>query len=302
MLTGIRFLTGLFGGMISATILSIISDLYKFKERGSAMGVLFASFSAASALGIPFGLYLADQSSWKLPFEILGSGALVISAILFFIFPNMKSHIKPVVQQRSMKQTITDITSDSNQINALLAGFVLIMAHFIIIPFISPYLIKNVGLTQSQITYQFLFGGLATVISSPIIGRMTDKYGVMKVFITVLLLSFIPTIIITNLSVVPVSVAITYTTLFFIFGSGRMISPNTIITAAAPIANRGSFMSIKSSLQQVAIALSAFLSGIIVYLGDDNLYHRYEYVGYLSIIFAVGAIWMVGKLKVAEGN
>ena len=300
LLVGVRFFTGLFGGMIAATILSIVSDLYPFKERGSAMGVLFASFSAASALGIPIGLYLADQGSWQLPFEILGSLALVISVVLFFIFPNMTAHVSK--ERKSMLTTITSITKDKNQINALVAGFVLILAHFIIIPFISPYLIKNVGLTQSEITYQFLFGGLATVVSSPIIGRMTDKYGVMKVFIAMIVLSFIPTVIITNLSVVPVSIAIFYTTLFFIFGSGRMISPNTIITAAAPQENRGSFMSIKSSLQQMAIAVSSFLGGIIVYLGDDDLYYNYEYVGYLSILFSFFAIYLVGRIKVAKGN
>jgi DHA1 family inner membrane transport protein len=300
LLVSVRLFTGLFGGMIAATILSIVSDLYPFKERGAAMGILFASFSAASALGIPIGLYLADQGSWQLPFEILGSIALLISVVLFFIFPNMTSHVAK--ERKSMLSTIRSITRDQNQINALVAGFVLILAHFIIIPFISPYLIKNVGLTQSEITYQFLFGGLATVVSSPIIGRMTDKYGVMKVFIAMIVLSFIPTIILTNLSVVPVTLAIFYTTLFFIFGSGRMISPNTIITAAAPQENRGSFMSIKSSLQQLAIAVSSFLGGAIVYLGEGDIYYNYEYVGYLSILFSFFAIYLVGRIKVAKGN
>jgi len=49
-LVSLRILTGFFGGMIGAMVLSVVSDLYKFKERGSAMGILFAAFSAASAL------------------------------------------------------------------------------------------------------------------------------------------------------------------------------------------------------------------------------------------------------------
>ena len=86
------------------------------------------------------------------------------------------------------------------------------------------------------------------------------------------------------------------------FASGRMISPNTIITAAASNANRGSFMSVKSALQQLAIGLSALIGGSIVYIGDDNLYHNYAYVGYISIAVAILTIFLIKRIKVAEGN
>jgi len=301
-LLALRICTGFFGGMIGAMVLSIVSDLYLFKERGAAMGVLFAAFSAASALGVPIGIYLAAQGNWQLPFMVIGGTALAISAMIYFVFPSMTDHLARQDETLSMVNTITNITSDNNQTRALLAGFVLILAHFLIIPFISPYLVQNVGLTQMQISYQFFFGGIATIISSPIIGRLTDRHGVMKVFIVVMVLSWIPTLLITTLNVVPVAIAISYTTLFFIFASGRMISPNTIITAAAGTKNRGSFMSIKSALQQLAIGLSAILAGAIIDTDSSGNFLHYEYVGYLSIVAGVLAIWLVSRIKVAEGN
>lgn len=301
-LVSLRIFTGFFGGMIGAMVLSVVSDLYPFKERGAAMGILFSAFSAASALGVPVGIYLAAKSNWQLPFMVIGLFALAICVFVFFFFPQMKHHLKVQEKKLDFIKTITAITSDRNQINALIAGFVLILAHFMIIPFISPYLIKNVGISQIDIAYQFFFGGIATVVSAPFIGKMTDRYGVMKVFTIVLFLSFIPTVIITNLKVVPLWIAISITTLFFIFASGRMISPNTIITAAASTTNRGSFMSVKSALQQLAIGLSALISGSIVYIGTDDLYYNYEYVGYLSIGIALFTIYLIKKIKVAEGN
>jgi len=39
-LISLRAITGFFGGVIGAMVLSIISDLFPFKERGAAMGVL----------------------------------------------------------------------------------------------------------------------------------------------------------------------------------------------------------------------------------------------------------------------
>lgn len=301
-LVGLRIFTGLFGGMIGAMVLSVVSDLYQFKERGTAMGILFAAFSAASALGVPFGIYLAAKSNWQLPFMVLGLAALCIAGFVLLTFPKMADHMKDQEDKVNFKKTITTITSDKNQLNALLAGFVLVLAHFMIIPFISPYLIKNVGLSQEDIALQFFLGGVATIISSPFIGKMTDKYGVMKVFSIVMVLSFIPTLLITNMKVVPLWMALSCTTMFFVFASGRMISPNTIITAAAGVANRGSFMSIKSALQQLAIGLSALIAGQLVTIGDDNLYHGYHWVGIISIIFAICTIFLIKRLKVAKGN
>ncbi len=301
MLLGLRFLTGLFGGVIGAIVLSIVSDLYLFKERGSAMGVLFAAFSAASALGIPIGLFLAAKSNWQLPFMIIGILGLVISTIIYFVFPKMTDHFSSISEKPSMIKTVTAITSDKNQVNALIAGGVLILAHFLIIPFISPYMIKNVGFTQVEISYQFFLGGVATIFSAPLIGRWTDRIGVMKVFSVLMVLSFIPTLLITHLSFVPIWVGLCYTTLFFILASGRMIAPNALITAAAPTANRGSFMSVKSALQQLAIGMSALISGQIIYLEDDA-YFNYHLVGYLAIAIGIVSIWLVSKIKVAEGN
>lgn len=301
MLLSLRFLTGLFGGMMGALVLSIVSDLYLFKERGAAMGVLFAAFSAASALGVPIGIYLAAKGDWQLPFMIIGLLGIGVSTLIFFSFPNMKDHFNAIDKKPSFSQTITTITRDSNQMKALSAGFVLVLAHFMIIPFISPYMIKNVGLTQMEISYQFLLGGIATVFSAPIIGKLTDRIGVMKVFTVVMFLSFIPTIFITTMKFMPLWYALTFTTMFFVFASGRMISPNTIITAAAPTANRGSFMSIKSALQQLAIALAALISGQIVFL-EDGKYHQYLYVGLLSIALGILSIFFVRRIRVAEGN
>jgi len=302
MLLSLRILTGLFGGVLGSIVLSIVSDLYKFEERGTAMGILTGAFAAASALGIPFGLYLAAKGSWQVPFLCIGIAAIFVSVLIYFTFPNMTTHLSAVRKNRSMKSVLGDILTDKNQVDALMAGFVLILGHFLIIPFISPYLIKNVGLTQMEISYQFFFGGIASVFTSPIIGRFVDKYGFLVIFLIMLFFSFIPTVLITQMPVATVTYAVSITTLFFIGGVGRMVPANTIITASAPTANRGSFMSFKSMLQQLAIAIASFLSGAIVYIGEGDLFVNYEYVGYLSILICIISIFFLKRLQVASGN
>ncbi len=296
-----RFLTGMFGGIMGALILAIISDLFQFEERGYAMGVLMSAFSAAAALGIPFGIYLAAKGSWQLPFKVIGYSGIFINLMILIFFPSITSHLKDQSKSIEFKQTLLQIFSDQNQVRALIAGFVLVLGHFLIIPFISPYMIKNVGLEQIEISYQFFFGGLATIITGPFIGKLTDRFGVQKMFLLIVLISIIPTLIITNLGPSTLVTAIAASVFFFVFASGRFIPANAIITAATGTKNRGSFLSMKSSLQQLAIALASLFSGLIVTIENDS-YIRYPIVGVLSVLICISSIYFLRKLNVADGN
>ena len=99
-----------------------------------------------------------------------------------------------------------------------------------------------------------------------------------------------------------VVIALVITSAFFVLGSGRMIAPQAMITAAVGPANRGSFMSAKSALQQLAIALAAFVSGQVVTESAGGELLRYDWVGYLSVGVCLIALYLARRLKVAEGN
>ena len=232
---------------------------------------------------------------------MLGGLGAVLLILSIWKFPNITKHLE-VQKEVSIKRTISLLITDNNQLKALLLGMVLVLGHFMIIPFISPYMIRNVGFTQMDVTQIFLFGGIAMVFSAPLVGWLTDKHGVMKVFTIAIFLSFIPTIAITHMDASPIWYALIFTTMFFIFASSRMIPANTMITASVGNENRGSFMSMKSALQQLSIAVASLVSGLVVYIGEDGLYHRYYYLAYISIFFCIVSIWLCSKLKVAVGN
>ena len=60
-----RSVTGLFGGIINAVTLAIVSDLIPYERRAAATGIIAAGFSAAAALGVPFGLYLGPLLEYR---------------------------------------------------------------------------------------------------------------------------------------------------------------------------------------------------------------------------------------------
>ena len=70
---------------------------------------------------------------------------------------------------------------------SLMAG--LTTAGFMVVPFISTFMVRNVGMTESQLKYIFLSGGLCTLFSMNLIGRLADMYGRMRLFTIMAILS-----------------------------------------------------------------------------------------------------------------
>ncbi|MCB0820873.1 MAG: MFS transporter, partial [Bacteroidetes bacterium] len=259
-----RILTGAFGGLLSTLILSIVGDAIPFERRASAMGVVTAGFSLASVFGVPFGNFLATTYTWHAPFFfIAGFGVLVNLLILRFV-PLMNDHIQDKSRRPDLIGVIKRLSKNMNQRRALLLMSLLMLSQFSIIPFIAAFMEKNVGFSQLQVTYIYLFGGLCTVFTSPLIGRLADKIGKQKVYGIFAGLAIIPLFLITNMPVWPIWAVLVVTSFFFIVISGRVVPAMAMITSTAIPQNRGSFMSFNSSVQQLSAGIAAFISGAIV--------------------------------------
>lgn len=292
-----RAVTGVFGGVIGSLVMSIVSDLYPWEQRGRAMALLSASFSVASVLGVPFGLFMAEKMGWPAPFLFLGAFGSALAAVLWNVLPPMRTHLAARKSPVQPMDLLRKIAADRNQLLGLTMSFALILSQMIMIPFIAPYMIRNVGLSQSQIPLIYLFGGVATIFSAQIIGRLVDKIGVKRVFAVGMLLSYIPIAAITNLPPVPVYVALTATTLFFIFINSRMVPAQTMISGVVGKEGRGSFMSINSSVMQIGSASGAFLAGLLVHEGATARLEGFYWVGIASVAISWVCLLIAPRLK-----
>ena len=63
--------------------------------------------------------------------------------------------------------------------------------------------------------------------------------------------------------------------------SGRMISSSAIMSAVPDIRDRGAFMSINSSVQQIAGGIAAMVAGLIIYQRPDKTFVNYDILGYI---------------------
>lgn len=300
MLLFTRAFTGSFGGILSALILSIIGDAVPNERRAGAMGLVMASFSLASVVGVPLGLYLATLSDWHFPFISLGVIALLTLIPIAKFIPTMNTHIVSRADRESPIAIVRNVLENKNQLYALLFGVIIMFSHFSVVPFISPFLVTNVGFSEKDITYIYLIGGGLTIFTAPLIGRLADRFGRLKVFVIAVIVVSFPIFFLTNLTEQPIAIVLLITSLFFVFGSGRMIPSTAMITSSVRPKNRGSFMSFNSACRQLTNGFAAYFGGLIITQGEDGLLYHYDWVGYIAIAMGILSIIIARKIKVVD--
>ncbi len=295
-----RSITGAFGGILGALVLSIIGDTIPLKRRASAMGIVMTAFSVASVVGVPAGIYLAAQFSWRMPFLIVGAMAAGLAFLIFFAMPPLRRHLDDGKVQRNPLRVMSNIFTDANQRLALLFTIILMMGHFTIIPFIAPFMQLNIGFTDYQVTYIYFIGGLLTVFLLPFFGRLADRHGRAKIFTLASVAALFSIFAITNLATASIVLALLATSSFFVVASGRNVPAMTMVTSVVRPESRGSFLSVRASIQEMGLALSSFLAGLIITENGDGSLGNYEYVGYIAIVMSLVAVAIAWKLRVVE--
>ena len=298
-LVAARVLAGLFGGMIGAQVLSIVGDIVPYERRGAAMGTVMMAFSLASVVGVPAGLWLASKYSWHMPFLSIGFIGLFVIFLIAFFIPPITKHLQNIDngQKQNPLHILTNILKNPNQVRAITLSGVLIMGHFVIIPFIAPSLVSNIGYSQDNIFLIYLVGGAFTIFTSPLVGKLADKRGKYPIFVIFALLSFVPIWLITNLWIVPLWFVLVISGLFFIAANGRMIPMQAMVSSVVSPQQRGGFMAINSSVQQLSTALAANIGGMMVYQVPNGRLENYSLVGYFSITLIGISIFLAKKLK-----
>ncbi len=298
LLVAARILAGFFGGLIGAQVLSIVADTFEYQRRASAMGILMTAFSLASVIGVPTGLWLAARFSWHAPFLVIGSLGVLIAVLIALFVPPVNKHLQaPSTEKRNPFHVLTVIFNTPNQMRALTLSIVLMLGHFCIIPFIAPSLVGNVGYSQDNIFLIYLVGGLLTIFTAPLVGKIADRRGKYPVFVFFALFSLIPVWLITNLWPMPLWAVLSISGLFFVTINGRMIPTQAIVASVTMPQQRGGFMSINSSMMQLASGVAANVGGAIVVEGANGRIENYGWVGWFSIVMILACVYLAGRVK-----
>lgn len=280
-----RLFAGTFGGLIGAQVLSIIADMFAYEQRGKAMGSIMSAFAVASTFGVPFSLYLANLISWHAPFLMVVLIGLITIPFLLKYIPSLTAHIqagdKPTMGQRwSIMQ---NVLKSKQQRMALIFSGLIMMGHFLVIPFINPYLEFNKGFSKQQTPMIYLVGGVASFIAANWLGKLADRKGKLLVFRICVLAALPLVLLITALPDMHFAIVLVLFAIWFTLSTGRGVAAQAMVSNVIPAATRGSFMSFNSSIQQLGTSTASLVAGLIVAKGTNGRILHYNWVGYLSI-------------------
>jgi predicted MFS family arabinose efflux permease len=298
-----RIVTGVFGGVIGSISMAIITDIFTLQQRGRVMGFVQMSFAGSQILGIPIGLYLADKFNWHATFFMIVGLA---SCILILIFAKLKpiaGHLKLQSDHNPIQHLWFTIQKRNYRIG-FLATALLSMGGFMLMPFTSAFLVNNVAVSQSHLSTVFLFTGIASMAIMPVVGKLSDQMDKFKLFTIGSILTAIMVIIYTNLNPVPLWVVIVVNVFLFMGIMSRMVPATALNSAVANPADRGAYMSINSSLQQMAGGLAAVFAGFIVKQPTKTSpIEDFDILGFVMVGFVLLCLFLMYRVsEMIKGN
>ena len=297
-LTNARILCGAFGGVSGALVMAIISDIVPPARRAAGMGIVMTSFSVAAALGVPLGLYLAQRYRWEAPFFVVGGAGVLIWLLLWRVLPPVRDHLEASAASRSA--AFMDLLKNANAGRALIFIFMLVIGHMIMVPLLSPYLVHNLGLPEPKLFLIYLVGGLLTIVTSPLVGKLADRHGRVRILAIMIAIAAVVVLTISHAPPLPVVGILVLGGFFFVFASGRFVPAQAIASLAVPPAQRGAFMSLNTCVRDIGAGAAASLAGFIVTTAPDGQLLHYDRISFVAVTASVIGLWLGKRVQTQD--
>ncbi len=307
-----RAFAGITSGVIGSLVMAIISDVIPAERRGTATGIVMTSFSMAAVAGVPCGVLLGAHFGWAAAFFLLVLLSVPVWIICRTLVPSLREHLAraPVPISQALP-ALWNLATQANHLRAFLLTFTMMAASMMIIPFISPTLVANHGVSPDKLAWIYMAGGAATLFTARWIGKLTDRYGARTMFTAVGVLSAAPILFLTHLPNLPYLAILAFFPTFMVLISGRIIPMQALLTTVPEPAKRGAFLSLNSATQSLGTGCGAWLGGLLLANTADGRITGYETNGWIAVAITVFGLFLVytvrsnnekPKVPVAGGN
>jgi predicted MFS family arabinose efflux permease len=291
-----RLAAGAFGGLAGSMVTAMVGDVIPPERRGRAMSFVMSAFPVASVLGVPAGLVLAGKFGWHAAFFLLASCAAATLVLASVALPHLPTAVKNHEPIRQMKE----ILSRGLHLRAFAVGAVLVMSGGLIVPFLAPSFVANVGLNETiQLPIAYAVGGIATAFSTPLIGWLSDRMDRLRLLAIMTGGAVLVVLFITRLGPSSMMMASLMMALFMVTMSGRFAPAMAMVTNAVEARYRGGFMSVNAALQQAASGLSNVLAGLFVTRDAAGHLAGMPMLGYVSAGFFGLTVLFAYELRAA---
>ena len=299
-LVAARGLTGAFGGILGGMSMTIIGDVFPENRRGAATGILMMSFSMAAVLGVPIGLTLGQECGWHVPFLVLAALCVPFFILAAWVLPRLDGHLKG--QRREQPLThLKAIFLEANHLRAFALTSALMISGFSVLPFLSAYLVSNVGVAEKHLRWASVAGGMATLVGMPVIGRMADRFGKLRVYRFVVPANAALLLTMTSLPRMPLALVLLAMSATMLSNGGRMVPAMAMITSSVVPRLRGGFMGANSAIQHLSSSFGVIIAGFILFEPKNGPIERYTFVGLMAATVSLSTLWLAGRLRLEGG-
>jgi predicted MFS family arabinose efflux permease len=291
-----RILTGLFGGVMSSISMAIVADIFSLEQRGRVMGFMQMGFGLSQIVGIPLSLYIAAEYHWQTPFYlIVGLSIGMLLAILLALKP-INAHLALKREHSAFSHLLTTIKNRNYRIGFMATAFMSLGGYFMM-PWGSAFAVNNVGLSQKDLPLLFMIVGISTFMIMPFIGWIADKVNKFQLFMIASLVMIGSVLVYVHLGETTLFVLIVVN-IFMMGGIMARMVPSQALTTSVPEAkDRGAFMSINSSLQQMAGGVAAMIGGKIVWQYSPSApLMNFDLLGYVVIAVIIINIYLTYRV------
>ena len=291
-----RVAAGTFGGILSAMTQTVIGDVIPFARRGRATGLVMTSFSLATVIGVPSGLFLANHAGWHSSFIAIAIACAVVGLLAVFSMPRLDKHVAQARGQ-DVLFAIRGVWADHNHRRALGMSAAMMFAAFTVVPYITIYMQSNQVLLPTEIPFIYLSGGIVTLLTARWIGSLTDRVGKRKMLQRMLLLSMVPITITTLMQPLPLPVVLFVSSSLFFCMNARMIPGMALLTSAAQPQFRGAFMSLNGAVQSMSIGMATWIGGLLIQRNPQGQVTHYWLCALAAVLASLLAYALAQKVK-----
>ena len=291
-----RIVTGIFGGVMSSISMAIVADLFSLNQRGRVMGFMQMGFGLSQILGIPISLYIASKSNWQMPFYMIVCLSLIMLLAITLGMKPVRAHLDKKTDHSAFHHIITTIKNRNYRIGFMATAFMSLGGYFMM-PWGSAFAVNNVGLSQNELPYLFMIVGVSTFLTMPLIGLLADKINKFQLFMSASIVMIAAVLIYVQLGQTTMFILI-LVNIFMMGGIMARMVPSQALTSSVPkLHDRGAFMSINSSLQQIAGGIAAIIGGKIVWQANPNApLMNFDVLGYVVVGVIIINIYLTRRV------
>lgn len=292
-----RAFAGVCGGPALSLAHAIVTDLVAPRRRGRAFGAVLGANALAAVVGVPAALHLASGLGWWAPFVALaGLGALVV-LMLALALPPMQAALEPELERGP--GPASPWRREARLAYALV--FIVVVAALLLAPNLSAYVQHNLAVPRSRIPGLYMIAGLVSFVSMRVVGRAVDHHGA---FVTggAALLVFV--LLALPLLVVPIEgfpVELGFVILMAAMSS-RNVAVRALTTRVPEPREVARFLSLQTSVQQLAAMSGALLGLVLLSDGEDGRLLGMPVAAALAITMSCVALVLLRQLERLVGD